>query len=38
MISDVHGNAFALDAALREVRAASPDLIVNLGEIGRAHV
>ncbi|GGL13321.1 metallophosphoesterase [Deinococcus radiotolerans] len=32
MISDVHGNAFALSAVLREVRAAAPDLIVNLGD------
>lgn len=32
MISDVHGNAFALEAVLREVRAASPDLTVNLGD------
>lgn len=32
VISDVHGNAFALDAVLREVRAAAPDLIVNLGD------
>ncbi|GAA0515023.1 metallophosphoesterase family protein [Deinococcus depolymerans] len=32
MISDVHGNAFALEAVLREVRRHSPDLIVNLGD------
>lgn len=32
MISDVHGNAFALEAVLREVRAAAPDLTVNLGD------
>lgn len=32
MISDVHGNAPALEAVLRELRAASPDLIVNLGD------
>lgn len=32
VISDVHGNAFALDAVLAEVRAAAPDLIVNLGD------
>lgn len=31
-ISDVHGNAYALEAVLREVRAAAPDLIVNLGD------
>lgn len=32
VISDTHGNAFALDAVLREVRAESPDLILNLGD------
>ncbi len=32
MISDVHGNAFALEAVLREVRRAAPDRIVNLGD------
>ncbi|MEW6420210.1 MAG: metallophosphoesterase family protein [Deinococcota bacterium] len=32
VISDVHGNAFALGAVLREIRAATPDLIVNLGD------
>lgn len=32
VISDVHGNAFALEAVLREVRAAAPDLTVNLGD------
>lgn len=32
VISDVHGNAFALEAVLREVTAAAPDLIVNLGD------
>ncbi|SMB95391.1 metallophosphoesterase family protein [Deinococcus hopiensis] len=32
VISDVHGNAFALEAVLREVRAAAPDLLVNLGD------
>lgn len=32
VISDVHGNAFALDAVLQDLRAASPDLIVNLGD------
>lgn len=32
MISDVHGNAFALEAVLREVRRAAPDLVVNLGD------
>lgn len=32
MISDAHGNAYALEAVLREVRAAAPDLTVNLGD------
>ncbi|MFC4426051.1 metallophosphoesterase family protein [Deinococcus navajonensis] len=32
VISDVHGNAFALEAVLRELRAASPDLSINLGD------
>ncbi|UQN05342.1 metallophosphoesterase [Deinococcus sp. QL22] len=32
VISDVHGNAFALDAVLAELRQASPDLILNLGD------
>ena len=32
VISDVHGNAFALDAVLQDLRAASPDVIVNLGD------
>lgn len=32
VISDVHGNAYALEAVLAEVRAASPDLTVNLGD------
>jgi len=32
IISDVHGNAFALEAVLRAVGEASPDLIVNLGD------
>lgn len=32
VISDVHGNAFALEAVLRELWAVSPDLIVNLGD------
>lgn len=32
VISDVHGNAYALEAILAEVRAASPDLVVNLGD------
>ncbi|WP_425148528.1 metallophosphoesterase family protein [Deinococcus sp.] len=32
IISDVHGNAFALEAVLQGVRAAAPDLILNLGD------
>ncbi|ANE44127.1 metallophosphoesterase family protein [Deinococcus puniceus] len=32
VISDVHGNAFALDAVLEQLRRASPDLILNLGD------
>ena len=32
VISDVHGNAFALEAVLREVRRAAPDQIINLGD------
>lgn len=32
LISDVHGNAFALESVLQDVRAAAPDLILNLGD------
>ena len=32
VLSDTHGNAYALDAVLAALRAASPDLIVNLGD------
>ncbi|WP_034386945.1 metallophosphoesterase [Deinococcus sp. YIM 77859] len=32
VISDVHGNAFALEAVLRDLWAAAPDLTVNLGD------
>ncbi|ADV66408.1 metallophosphoesterase [Deinococcus maricopensis DSM 21211] len=32
VISDVHGNAFALDAVLADLHACAPDLIVNLGD------
>ncbi|GAA5514713.1 hypothetical protein Dcar01_03473 [Deinococcus carri] len=32
VISDVHGNAFALEAVLRDLQAAAPDLTVNLGD------
>ena len=32
VISDVHGNAFALDAVLNDLRSCAPELIVNLGD------
>ncbi|MDB5044224.1 MAG: metallophosphoesterase [Deinococcus sp.] len=32
VISDVHGNAFALQAVLQQLQRASPDLILNLGD------
>ena len=32
VLSDVHGNAFALEAVLQDIRAASPDLVLNLGD------
>lgn len=32
VISDVHGNAFALEAVLHDLHGAAPDLIVNLGD------
>lgn len=32
VISDVHGNAFALEAVLQDLRATSPDLLLNLGD------
>lgn len=32
VLSDVHGNAFAVEAVLREVQAVAPDLVVNLGD------
>ncbi|WP_424952428.1 metallophosphoesterase family protein [Deinococcus sp.] len=32
VLSDVHGNAFALEAVLADVQRASPDLILNLGD------
>ena len=32
VISDGHGNAYALEAVLAEVRTAAPDLVVNLGD------
>ena len=33
VIADVHGNLIALEAVLAHLRAASPDLIVNLGDL-----
>ena len=32
VLTDVHGNAFALEAVLNDIRQHSPDLIVNLGD------
>ncbi len=32
VLSDVHGNAFALAEVLRDLHAAAPDLILNLGD------
>lgn len=32
VLSDVHGNAFALEAVVDDIRQQSPDLIVNLGD------
>jgi putative phosphoesterase len=32
IISDIHGNLVALEAALADIRTRSPDLIVNLGD------
>jgi len=32
VVSDVHGNVRALEAVHREIRAAAPDVIVNLGD------
>lgn len=32
VLSDVHGNRFALEAVLRDIHAASPDLLCNLGD------
>lgn len=32
LLSDVHGNAFALEAVLKDLQAASPDVIINLGD------
>lgn len=33
IFSDVHGNRFALEAVLREIEAARPDAIANLGDL-----
>jgi predicted phosphodiesterase len=32
VLSDVHGNAFALEAVLADIRATSPDGLLNLGD------
>lgn len=32
VITDVHGNALALEAVLADVRSHAPDLLVNLGD------
>ncbi|AWN23213.1 metallophosphoesterase [Deinococcus irradiatisoli] len=32
ILSDVHGNAFALEAVLEDIRSASPDALYNLGD------
>ncbi len=32
VIADIHGNSAALDAVMAEIRAAAPDLTVNLGD------
>ncbi|WP_293912044.1 metallophosphoesterase family protein [Deinococcus sp.] len=32
VLSDVHGNAFALEAVLADIQAAAPDAIYNLGD------
>jgi putative phosphoesterase len=33
LFSDVHGNRFALEAVLRDIEAAKPDIIANLGDL-----
>jgi len=33
VISDIHGNSWALEEVLKDIKAKSPDLIVNLGDI-----
>lgn len=32
VLSDVHGNAFALEAVLKDIQAAAPDAVYNLGD------
>jgi len=32
VLADIHGNLRALEAVLADVRAQSPDLVVNLGD------
>jgi putative phosphoesterase len=32
LFSDVHGNRFALEAVLRDIEAAKPDMVANLGD------
>ena len=32
ILSDVHGNAYALEAVLADIRAAAPDAVYNLGD------
>ena len=33
VIADVHGNLLALEAVLAQLRAAAPDLVINLGDL-----
>ncbi len=33
VISDIHGNSFALEAVLADIRRQAPDVIVNLGDV-----
>lgn len=32
ILSDTHGNAYALEAVLQDIRQSAPDLIINLGD------
>ena len=32
VLSDTHGNAFAVEAVIRDIQAHAPDAIVNLGD------